>query len=105
MNNVLIFIISVIVIANFIIGSFLFRCVHKNKYKVGDYVYMISDDCHLELAEIVFVEWHIDCDNIVSRPIYTVNFIEGEHKGYSKNGIAENDIFCKFKGERLIPNE
>lgn len=104
MNNGLIFVALVIIIANFI-GSFLFRLVHKNKYKVGDYVYMTSDGCHLELAEIVFIEWHISCDNIVSRPIYTVNFIEGEHKGYSKNGIAENDIFCKFKGERLILSE
>lgn len=104
MNNGLLFVALVIIIGNFI-SLYLFRWVPKNRYKVGDYVYMISDGCHLELAEIVFVEWHIDCDNIVSRPIYTVNFIEGEHKGYSKNGIAENDIFCKFKGERLIPSE
>lgn len=104
MNNGLIFVALVIIIGNFI-SLYLFRWVPKNRYKVGDYVYMKSDGCYLELAEIVFIEWHISCDNIVSRPIYTVNFIEGEHKGYSKNGIAENDIFCKFKGERLILSE
>lgn len=103
-NSVLVFAASVLIIVNFV-SLFLFRLVHKNKYKVGDYVYMMSDDCHLELAEIVFVEWHISCDNIVSRPIYTVSFIEGEHKGYSRGKIIEDDILCKFKGERLVINE
>ena len=104
MNTALIFITSVIVIGNFVV-SLLFRWVPKNKYKVGDYVYMMSDGRHLELAEIVFVEWHIRCDDIVTRPTYGVNFIEGEYKGFGRDEIPESAILCKFKGERLIPNE
>ena len=102
--SALIFAVSLLIIVN-LVGLFFFRWVPKNRYKVGDYVFMKSDDSYLELAEIVYVEWHIRCDDIVNRPTYGISFIEGEHKGYSKNGIAENDIFCKFKGERLIPNE
>lgn len=103
-NGALVLIASVIIIGNFI-SLYLFRWVHKNKYKVGDYVYMKSDNSHLELAEIVFVEWHICCDNIVNRPTYGVNFIEGEHKGVDRYDIPESAIFCKFKGERLVLNE
>ena len=100
----LIFATSLLIIVN-LVGLFFFRWVRKNKYKVGDYVFMKSDDGHLELAEIVFVEWHIRCDNIVNRPTYRVNFIEGEHKGFSRDEVPEDAIFCKFKGERLVSNE
>lgn len=100
----LIFATSLLIIVN-LVGLFFFRWVRKNKYKVGDYVFMKSDDGHLELAEIVFVEWHIRCDNIVNRPTYGVNFIEGEHKGFGRDEVPEDAIFCKFKGERLISNE
>lgn len=103
-NSALVFVALVIIIGNFVC-LYLFRWMPKNKYKVGDYVYMISDDGHLELAEIVYVEWHMRYDDIVDRPTYGINFIEGEHKGFSKNGIAESAILCKFKGERLIPSE
>ena len=100
----LIFAVSLLIIVN-LVGLFFFRWVRKNKYKVGDYVYMMSDGHHLELAEIVFVEWHIRCDDIVTRPTYGVNFIEGEYKGFGRDEIPESAILCKFKGERLIPNE
>lgn len=104
MNNGLLFAVLVIIIGNFV-SLYLFRWIPKNKYKVGDYAYMMSDGRHLELAEIVFVEWHIRCDDIVTRPTYGVNFIEGEHKGFGRDEIPESAIFCKFKGERLIRNE
>lgn len=100
----LIFATSVLIIIN-LVGLFFFRWVRKNKYKVGDYVYIKSDDSHLELAEIVFVEWHIRCDDIVTHPTYGVNFIEGKHKGFSRDEVPESAILCKFKGERLVPNE
>lgn len=103
-NSALVFVALVIIIGNFVC-LYLFRWMPKNKYKVGDYVYMKSDNSHLELAEIVYVEWHMRYDDIVDRPTYGINFIEGEHKGFSKNGIAESAILCKFKGERLIPSE
>ena len=100
----LIFAVSLLIIVN-LVGLFFFRWVRKNKYKVGDYVYMKSDNGRLELAEIVFVEWHIRCDDIVTRPTYGVNFIEGEYKGFGRDEIPESAILCKFKGERLVPNE
>ena len=100
----LIFATSLLIIVN-LVGLFFFRWVRKNKYKVGDYVFMKSDDGHLELAEIVFVEWHIRCDDIVTRPTYGVNFIEGEYKGFGRDEIPESAILCKFKGERLVLNE
>ena len=100
----LIFAVSLLIIVN-LVGLFFFQWVRKNKYKVGDYVYMMSDGRHLELAEIVFVEWHMRYDDIVDRPTYGVNFIEGEHKGFGRDEIPESAILCKFKGERLILNE
>lgn len=103
-NSALVLIASLIIIGNFI-SLYLFRWVHKNKYKVGDYVFMKSDNGHLELAKIVYVEWHIDCDNIVDHPTYGVSFIEGEHKGFSRDNVPESAILCKFKGERLVTNE
>lgn len=100
----LIFATSLLIVVN-LVGLFCFRWVHKNKYKVGDYVFMKSDDGHLELAEIVYIEWNMRYDDIVDRPTYGVNFIEGEHKGFGRDEIPESAIFCKFKGERLIRNE
>ena len=38
-NGALVLIASVIIIGNFI-SLYFFRWVHKNKYKVGDYVYI-----------------------------------------------------------------
>ena len=100
----LLFATSLLIIVN-LVGLFFFRWVRKNKYKVGDYVFMKSDDGHLELAEIVYVKWYMRYDDIVDRPTYGVNFIEGEHKGFSRDNIPESAIFCKFKGERLVLNE
>ena len=100
----LIFAVSLLIIVN-LVGLFFFRWVYKNKYKVGDYVYMKSDNGHLELAEIVYVDWHMRYDDIVDRPTYGVNFIEGEHKGFGRDEVPENAILCKFKGERLVLNE
>lgn len=103
-NGALVLIASVIIIGNFI-SLYLFCWVHKNKYKVGDYVFMKSDNSHLELAEIEYVEWYMHYDDIVDRPTYGITFIEGEHKGFSRDNVPESAIFCKFKGERLVLNE
>ena len=100
----LIFATSLLIIVN-LVGLFFFRWVHKNKYKVGDYVYMMSDNSHLELAEIVYVEWHMRYDDIVDHPTYGISFIEGEHKGFGRDDVPESAILCKFKGERLVINE
>lgn len=100
----LIFATSLLIIIN-LVGLFFFRWVRKNKYKVGDYVFMKSDNGHLELVEIIYVEWHIRYDNIVDRPTYGITFIKGEYKGFSRDNIPESAILCKFRGERLVPNE
>ena len=104
MNTGLILVALVIIIGNFVC-LYLLRWVPRNKYKVGDYVFMKSDDGHLELAEIIYIEWNMRYDDIVDRPTYGVNFIEGEHKGFSRDNIPESAILCKFKGEGLILNE
>lgn len=99
MNTALILITSVIVIGNFI-GSLLFRWVHKNKYKVGDYVY-IKTIGGLLLARIDSIAWESSVPDLVDSPTYNLYYVSDE----KHVRLPESAIFCKFKGERLVTNE
>ena len=98
-NNVLILITLVIVIANFI-GLLLFRWVRKNKYEVNDYVY-IKTIGGLLLARIDGITWESSIPQLIDGPVYNVYYVDAE----KHVRISESAIFCKFKGERLVPNE
>lgn len=99
MNTALILIASVIIIGNFI-GLLLFRWVRKNKYEVNDYVY-IKTIGGLLLARIDGITWESSVPQLIDGPVYNVYYVDTE----KHVRISEGAIFCKFKGERLIPNE
>lgn len=96
MNAGLIFIASVIIIANFIV-SFLFRWVHKNKYEVNDYVY-IKTIGGLLLARIDGITWESSIPNLIDGPTYNLYYVSTE----KHVRLPESAIFCKFKGKELI---
>lgn len=98
-NGALVFVASVIIIGNFI-SLYLFRWVHKNKYKVGDYVY-IRTTGGLFVARIDSIVWESSIPQLIDGPVYNVYYVDAE----KHVRIPESAIFCKFKGERLVPNE
>lgn len=98
-NGALVLIASVIIIGNFI-SLYLFRWVHKNKYKVGDYVYIRTAE-RLFVARIDSIVWESNIPDLIDRPTYNVYYFSTEKHIY----LPESAILCKFKGERLVPNE
>lgn len=99
MNSALVFVAFVIIIGNFIV-LFLFRWIPKNKYEVGDYVY-IKTIGGLLLARIDGITWESSVPDLVDRPTYNLYYVSTE----KHVRLPESAILCKFKGERLIPNE
>ena len=99
MNAGLIFIALVIIIANFI-SLYLFRWVHKNKYKVGDYVYIRTAE-RLFVARIDSIVWESNIPDLIDGPTYNVYYFSTEKHAC----LPESAILCKFKGERLVINE
>lgn len=98
-NSALVFVASVIIIGNFV-SLYLFRWVHKNKYKVGDYVYTRTTE-GLFVARIDSIVWESNIPGLIDRPTYHVYYFSTKKHAC----LPESAIFCKFKGERLVPNE
>lgn len=98
-NSALVFVASVIIIGNFV-SLYLFRWVHKNKYKVGDYVY-IRTTGGLFVARIDSIVWESNIPDLIGRPTYNVYYFSTEKHAC----LPESAILCKFKGERLVLNE
>ena len=98
-NSALVLVASVIIIGNFV-SLYLFRWVHKNKYKVGDYVYIRTTE-GLFVARIDSIIWKSNIPDLIDRPTYNVYYFSTEKHVC----LPESAILCKFKGERLVPNE
>ena len=98
-NSALVLVASVIIIGNFI-SLYLFRWVHKNKYKVGDYVYIRTAE-GLFVARIDSITWESNIPGLIDRPTYHVYYFSTEKHAC----LPESAILCKFKGERLVINE
>lgn len=98
-NGALVLIASVIIIGNFI-SLYLFRWVYKNKYKVGDYVYIRTTE-RLFVARIDSIVWESNIPDLIDRPTYNVYYFSTEKHAC----LPESAILCKFKGERLVLNE
>ena len=97
--SALIFAISLLIVVN-LVGLFCFRWVRKNKYKAGDYVYTKTAE-GLLLARIDSIIWKSNTPDLVGDPTYNVYYVSTE----KHVRLPESAILCKFKGERLIPNE
>lgn len=98
-NSALVLVASVIIIGNFV-SLYLFRWVHKNKYKVGDYVYIRIAE-RLFVARIDSIVWESNIPDLIDRPTYNVYYFSTEKHAC----LPESAILCKFKGERLVINE
>lgn len=98
-SSVLLFVALVIIIGNFI-SLYLFRWVPKNRYKVGDYAY-IKTIGGLLLARIDGITWESNIPDLIDGPMYNLYYVDAD----KHVRLPESAIFCKFKGERLIPNE
>lgn len=55
----------------------------------------------LLLARIDGITWESSIPQLIDGPVYNVCYVDAE----KHVRIPESAIFCKFKGERLIPNE
>lgn len=95
----LIFATSVLIIIN-LVGLFFFRWVRKNKYKVGDYVYIRTAE-RLFVARIDSIVWESNIPDLIDRPTYNVYYFSTEKHAC----LPESAILCKFKGERLVIHE
>ena len=95
----LIFATSLVIIVN-LVGWFFFRWVYKNKYKVGDYVYIRTAE-RLFVARIDSIVWESNIPDLIDRPTYNVYYFSTEKHAC----LPESAILCKFKGERLVINE
>ena len=71
-NSALVLVASVIIIGNFV-SLYLFRWVHKNKYKVGDYVYIRTAE-RLFVARIDSIVWESNIPDLIDRPTYNVYY-------------------------------
>ena len=53
------------------------------------------------LARIDGITWESSVPQLIDGPVYNVYYVDTE----KHVRISEGAIFCKFKGERLVPNE
>lgn len=73
-----------------------YRMVSRNKYKVGDIVW-VKNNGSLEPAEITCVTWKCFCrSESIVKPKYDIMLL-GER--FECREIEQSEILCKFKGK------
>ena len=73
-----------------------YRMVGRNKYRVGDIVWVKVNDT-LEPAEVISITWRCHYRNEYgAKPEYHVRSLSGV--GYGRE-LEQSEILCKFKGE------
>lgn len=73
-----------------------YRMVGRNKYRVGDIVWVKVNDT-LELAEVLSITWKCSYRNeYAAKPEYHVRSLGGISYGRE---LEQSEILCKFKGK------
>lgn len=73
-----------------------YRMVGRNKYRVGDIVWIRVNDV-LEIAEVISITWRCYYRNEYgAKPEYHVRSLSGV--GYGRE-LEQSEILCKFKGK------
>ena len=79
-----------------------YRMVSRNKYKVGDIVW-VKNNGSLEPAEITCITWKCFCrSESIAKPKYDIMLLGG---GWEYREIEQSEILCKFKGKVEAVNE
>lgn len=83
-----------------IVGDILYRIfyrmVGRNKYRVGDIVWVRVNDV-LEIAEVISITWRCYYRNeCAAKPEYHVRSLSGV--GYGRE-LEQSEILCKFNGK------
>lgn len=83
-----------------IVGDILYRIfyrmVGRNKYRVGDIVWVRVNDV-LEIAEVIGITWRCYYRNeYAAKPEYHVRSLSGV--GYGRE-LEQSEILCKFNGK------
>lgn len=73
-----------------------YRMVGRNKYRVGDIVWIRVNDV-LEIAEVISITWKCHYRNEYgAKPEYHVKLLNEVGKYWD---LEQSEILCKFKGE------
>lgn len=73
-----------------------YRMVSRNKYKVGDIVWIRVNDV-LEIAEVISITWKCHYRNEYgAKPEYHVKLLNEVGKYWD---LEQSEILCKFKGK------
>lgn len=79
-----------------IIYKIFYRMVGRNKYRVGDIVWVKVNDT-LELAEVFSITWKCFYRNeYAAKPEYHVRSLSGVSYGRE---LEQSEILCKFNGK------
>lgn len=83
-----------------IVGDILYRIfyrmVGRNKYRVGDIVWVRVNDV-LEIAEVISITWRCYYRNeYAAKPMYYVSSLGKNNCGWE---VEQSEILCKFNGK------
>lgn len=89
-----------ILLAFEVVGDICYRVFHRmvgrNKYRVGDIVWIRVNDV-LEIAEVISITWRCYYRNEYgAKPVYYVSSLGKDNCGWE---VEQSEILCKFNGK------